>query len=637
VTSSAISVEAASANSPHDQVAAQIDDTTSPWLLALLLVALTLFAYWPTFSNGFVNYDDEGYVTQNSHLQPGLTRANISWAFRATTMANWHPITWISHMADIQFFGLHAAGHHATSLALHALNVVLLFYLLLSATAFLWRSFLVAALFALHPFNVECVAWVSERKTLLCTLFLFLALFAYGWYVRKPGIGRYAGVALLFAIGLAAKPMIITLPFALLLLDYWPLARLPVPHRREDLSLFFTKLWPLVLEKLPLLVLSAGSAYITVIAQDRSNAIAVNALLSASVRINNALWSYLRYPLKALWPVHLIVFYPHPENTLPLWKPLAGIIFIVLFTYFCVRHRNHRYLLTGWLWYLGCLVPVIGFVQVGRQAMADRYAYSTLLGIFVLVVWWAADHAASLGLRSRTAGAVAALFLIFFGAFTWRQTTFWENSFALFSHALEIAPVNFIAQNNMGGAYMQIGRPDLAYDYFQRAIEQKPRFGLAHYNLGVVLAGQGRRDDARREFQTAIQYSQDAAETASAYHNLGIVLLGDNQLADSVHMFSEALRLAPSKQSSYLARGLAEFRLNNFRAAEADFMAAAHLAPDAPACFWVGRSREAQGNTSGAIEAYRKALELQPDKQDAKQRLDALLSGRALPFDKSEN
>jgi protein O-mannosyl-transferase len=637
VTPSAISAETASAAPPEHQASAQIDHRASPWLLALLLVALTLFAYWPTFSNGFVNYDDNGYVTQNHHLQPGLTLSNISWAFRSTIMANWHPLTWISHMADVQLFGLRAAGHHATSLFLHALNVVLLFYLLLSATGFLWRSFVVAALFALHPFNVESVAWVSERKTLLCTLFLFLALFVYGWYIRKPGIGRYAAVALLFAAGLAAKPMIITLPFALLLLDYWPLARLPVPHSGEDRSLFLQKLWPLVLEKLPLLLLSAVSAYITVVAQGRSNAIAANELLSIPVRVANALWTYLLYILKALWPVHLIIFYPHPESTLALWKPLVAVLFIVLFTYFCLRHRDARYLLTGWLWYLGCLVPVIGFVQVGRQAMADRYAYSTLLGIFVLVVWWVGDNSASLGLRSRALGAVVAIFLIFFGAFTWRQTTFWKDSFTLFRHALEITPVNFIAQNNMGEAYIQVGRPDLAYDYFLRATQQKPRFGLSHYNLGIVLAGQNRNDDARREFQAAIQYAQDVPEAAAAYHNLGIVLLEDNQLPDAIHMFSEALRLVPGKQSSYLARGLAEFRLNNFRAAEADFVAGANLAPDAPACFWVGRSREAQGNSSGAADAYRKALQLQPDHRDAKERLDALLSGRMLPFNRSEN
>ena len=598
---------------------------------------MTVLAYWPTFSNGFVNYDDNGYVTQNVHLQPGLTAANISWAWQATIMANWHPITWMSHMADIQVFGLHAAGHHATSLLLHALNVVLLFYLLRSATGFLWRSFVVAALFALHPLNVECVAWVSERKSLLCTLFLFLTLFAYGWYVRKPGIGRYAAVAILFALGLASKPMIITLPFALLLLDYWPLARIAIPDSGESTSLFFKKSWPLVFEKFPLLILSAGSAYITVIAQARSKAIAISGNFSLPVRVANALWSYLLYLLKAIWPVHLAIFYPHPEDTLAVWKPLAALAFILLFTYFCMRGFRQRYLVAGWFWYLGCLVPVIGFVQVGRQAMADRYPYTPLIGIFVLVVWWVADRSSGLPNRSEILGGAAAIFLIFFGALTWRQTTYWKDSFALFGHALEISPVNFIAENNLGEAYIQSGRPDLAYDHFLRAIQEKPRFGLAHYNLGVVMVGQNRRADARAEFQSAIQYGQEASEIASAYHNLGIVMLEESQLAESIKMFTEALQLSPGKQSSFLARGLAEFRLNNFAAAEADFIAGANIAPDSAACFWVGRSREVQGNTTGAIEAYRRTLALEPGRADAKEHLDALLSGRMIPFVKSEN
>jgi len=637
VSSSALSVETVQANQPPNVDPSQDKDTTSPWLLALLLAVITLFSYWPTFSNGFLNYDDNGYILQNSHLQPGLTAANIFWAFRATTMANWHPITWISHMADIQLFGLHAWGHHATSLFLHALNVVLLFFLLRSATGFLWRSFFVAALFALHPFNVECVAWVSERKSLLSTLFLFLALAAYGWYLRKPGVARYSAVAMLFALGLASKPMIITLPFALLLLDYWPFARLPIPEDSESASLFFKKLWPLVFEKVPFFLLSGLSAYITVVAQARSNAIAVKGILTFPVRLANALWSYLLYILKALWPTRLIIFYPHPDNTLALWKPLLALAVILGFTYLCIRYRRERYMLVGWLWYLGCLVPVIGLIQVGRQAMADRYAYTPLIGIFVLVVWWAANHSAWLPHRSELLAGASAIFLVFFGALTWHQTAYWKDSFTLFNHALKISPVNFIAENNLGEAYLQIGRPDLAYEHFLHATEEKPRFGLGHYNLGIILVNQQRREEARKEFQLAIQYGQEKSDIASSYHNLGIIALEDNQPNEAINLVSEALRLSPGKQSSYLVRGIAEFRLNNFRAAEMDFIAGASVAPDASACFWVGRSREAQGNTSGAIEAYRKTLELQPDMYEAKERLDALVSGRVSPFARSDN
>lgn len=637
MTSSQPLIDLPSVEPAKHQTSALLDDAASPWLIALLLVAITLLSYWPTLSNGFINYDDPGYATQNRFLQPGLTLNNISWAFRATIMANWHPLTWISHMVDIQLFGLHAAGHHATSLLLHALNVVLLFYLLRCATGFLWRSAIVAALFALHPFNVECVAWVSERKSLLCTTFLLLALFAYGWYVRKPCIARHSAVAMLFALGLAAKPMIITLPFALLLLDYWPLNRLPVPDGRENLALFFKKLWPLALEKLPLLLLSAASAYVTVIAQARANTIAAGGNLALPVRVENALWSYLLYLLKAVWPLHLVIFYPHPEKTLGLAKPLAAVLFLLAFTYFTIRHLRQRYLLAGWLWYLGCLVPVIGFMQVGRQAMADRYPYIPLIGIFVLVVWWIADNSSRLPQRSEILAGATALFLLFFAGLTWRQTTYWKDSFTLFRHALQITPVNFIAENNLGEAYVDVGRSDLAYEYFLRSAQEKPFFGLAHYNLGVVLVGQNRRADARREFEAAIRYGQDAAETASAYHNLGIVMLEDGQLADARIALSEALRLVPGKQTSMLARGLVEFRLMDYAAAEADFTHGVTLARDPAAAYWVGRSREAMGNTRGAIDAYRSSLAMQPNMNEAKEHLDALLSERALPFSKSEN
>lgn len=593
---------------------------------------LTLTAYWPTFSNGFVNYDDPGYVLQNHFVQTGLNWSSVAWAWRATIMANWHPLTWISHMVDVQLFRLNPAGHHASSLLLHIVNVVLLFFLLFKGTGYIWRSSIVAAIFAVHPLNVECVAWISERKSLLCTTFLFLTLFAYGWYVRKPAVVRYLLVALLFALGLAAKPMIITLPFALLLLDYWPLERLPVPDSPEHKQAFRRGIARLALEKMPLLLLCAGSAYITVISQAKTNTIAANALLSMPVRIANALWAYVLYIGKGIWPVHLAIFYPHPENTIGFWKPALGLALLIVFSVLCLRHLGRRYLIVGWLWYLGCLVPVIGVIQVGRQAMADRYAYTTLMGIAVLVIWWVADNSYALRSKADSFAAAAVLLLIFFSVLTWRQTAYWKDSFTLFQHALDVAPNNFIAETNLGEAYMQIGRPDLAYDHFLHATQLKPRFGLAQYNLGVVLFGQNRRPEAREAFQMAIRYGQEIPEIAKAYHNLGSVMVQDNQLNDARAMFSEALRLVPSKQSSYLARGMVNFRLNDYRAAESDFQAGTSLSPDPPGFYWLGRSREKLGNLTGAADAYREALNLQPDLNDAKERLDALVSGRPLPF-----
>ena len=605
---------------------------SNPRLIALGLVVLTFAAYWPTLSNGFVNYDDPGYVVQNHNVQAGLNLSSVAWAWHATIMANWHPLTWISHMVDVRLFRLNPAGHHATSLAFHALNVVLLFFLLLKATAHLSRSTLAAAIFAVHPLNVECVAWISERKSLLCTTFLFLTLFAYGWYVRKPTVGRYLLVGLMFILGLASKPMIITLPFALLLLDYWPLERLPVPGTGEQRRAFMRRLAQLALEKAPLLLLCAGSAYITVFSQAKTNTIAANVYLSMPVRVANALWACLMYIAKGIWPLHLAIFYPHPENSIGLWRPVVAFVLLLLLSLYCLRHVQQRYLLVGWLWYLGCLVPVIGIVQVGRQAMADRYAYTTLLGIIVLVVWWVADHAPKLHLNAESSGTIAVALLLFFSVLTWRQTTYWKDSFTLFQHSLDVTHNNFIAETNLGEAYMQMNRPDLAYDHFLRATQEKPRFGLAQYNLGVVLVGQGRRNEAREAFQMAIRYGQEGSDMAQAYHNLGIVFLDDKQLRAAREMFSEALRLVPNKQSSYLARGMANYRLDDYRAAESDFLAGASLSPDPSAYFWLGRTRERLGDLRGAADAYSRALALQPNMNDAKERLEALASGRTLPF-----
>ena len=601
---------------------------TSPWLIAAALAVLTLVSYWPTFSNGFVNYDDDGYITQNHAVQQGLSFANVTWAFRATVMANWHPLAWISHMADVQLFGSHAAGHHATSLLVHIVNVVLLFFLLRAATGFLWRSAAISALFALHPFNVECVAWVSERKTLLCTLFLFLCLFAYGWYVRKPGISRYLLVALLFVLGLASKPMIITLPFALLLLDSWPLNRLPQLNDAEGRKAFLGKVWPLVLEKVPLLLFCAASAYVTVFAQGHSNAVASVLEMPLRARVGNALWSYVVYLAKGIWPVHLAIFYPHPETGLPLWKPALAGILLLLFSAYVLLHLEKRFLLTGWLWYLGSLVPVIGFVQVGRQAMADRYAYTPLLGIFVIVVWSLADDFPRTSQRSQTLAALTAAFLLFFAALTWRQTTYWKDSFSLFGHALQVIPENYMAENNLGSAYVDTGNTDAAYGHFLRATQERPRYGLAHYNLANMLRRQNRRGEAAAEFQLAIQYAQDPQQLANSYHNIGVMLLEDNKLDEARRAFTDALQAQPQKENSYVARGLAEFRLGDYAAAESDFAAGASLvATDGAAIYWLGRCREARGNISGAIEAYHQALVLQPELQEAKEHLEAATSG----------
>jgi len=354
----------------------------------------TLALYNPVNRHPFVNYDDDRYVTENAHVHNGLNWDTLTWAFSAEEQGNWHPLTWLSHALDFQLFHLNATGHHFTSLLIHSANAVLLFLFLLYATGRVGPSWFVAALFALHPINVESVAWVAERKNVLCTFFFFAALLAYCWYARKPAWRRYLAFAGLFALGLMSKPMVITLPFVLLLLDYWPLGRLkesppsasPIPQ---------ASLSKLLVEKLPLLALSAASAAITMQAQRAGGAVRSTAQFSLGVRVENAVVAYATYLWKTIWPAHLAPLYPHPGDSLPVWEVVISALVLLAVTSVVARFRAKRYLLTGWLWFLGTLVPVIGLVQVGDQAMADRYAYIPLVGIFVMIAWGVADLADS--------------------------------------------------------------------------------------------------------------------------------------------------------------------------------------------------------------------------------------------------
>jgi len=596
----------------------------SPLVLSLVLFAGTLFLYFPTLDSAFVNYDDPAYVTSNTHVLQGLSWNNIAWACFATVEANWHPLTWISHMSDVQMFGTNPRGHHIVSVVLHAFNVVLLFFVLRRATGYILRSAVVAALFAVHPLNVECVAWVAERKSLLSMFFLLLALLAYGWYASKRSVGRYAAVAVLFALGLAAKPMIVTLPLLLLLWDYWPLQRLA---SESDKRLTFFRL---VVEKIPLLLLSAASSWITLYAQHAGGALGNTELLPFSQRLGNAIYSYASYLGKGIWPSGLAVFYPHPEGSLALWKILAAALLLLTVTALAWLNRErHRYLLAGWLWYLVAMIPMIGIIQVGRQAMADRYAYLPFVGLFVVAVWGCAELFAQLKLSSFAQGAVTAAVLVAYASMAFLQINYWHNSYTLFSHALAVTSRNGIAEDNLGTALMEMGRPDMAQPHFEAAAEFIPQLSTAHYNLGVLQQQQNHPDDARREYELALQYSSDATEAAQAHSNLGFLLLSLSEsnptdLNEATNQFTAALQINPDKQNSLLGRGIAEYRQSNLDAAVADLSRAAQIAPLAQANFWLGRALEDKGQSQAAATAYAAALQLAPGMVEAQQRLDEL-------------
>jgi protein O-mannosyl-transferase len=588
----------------------------SPVYLALILFLGTLVLYIPALRSGFVNYDDPAYVTTNTHVLQGLSWGNIAWAFTATIEANWHPLTWISHMADVELFGLNPRGHHAVSVFFHALNVVLLFFVFARATGYLLRSAVIAALFAVHPLNVECVAWVSERKSLLSMMFLLFALLAYEWYSRDRTVVRYTFVVLAFALGLMAKPMIVTLPVLLLLWDYWPLQRDAGAHKLT----FFQ----LAAEKIPLFALSAASSWITIYAQRSGGAIGSAELLPLKLRFENAIYSYVAYVGKGIWPARLAVFYPHPENSLALWKVVAAALLLITFTLLAGLQRDRRrYLLIGWLWYLVAMLPMIGLVQAGRQAMADRYAYLPFLGLFVIAVWGCAELFASLKLSVSAQAAVVTVVLIAYASIAFLQIRYWHDSYALFSHALDVTSRNGVAEDNLGVALMDMGRPDLALPHFQAAAEYIPRLSTAHYNVGVLLQRQNQLDTARHEYELALQYSADARETAQANANLGFLLLDSDPAAALPH-FDTALQFNSEKQNWLFGRGLTEYRLHQLDAAVNDLAHAAQIAPFAPADFWLGRALEDLGEKQNAAKAYEIALKIAPDMAEAQQRLDAL-------------
>lgn len=592
-------------------------------VVCLLLVVATLALYNPVNRHPFVNYDDDRYVTENLHVHNGLTWETIAWALTATEQGNWHPLTWLSHALDWQLFHQNATGHHFTSLLIHAANAVLLFLLLIYASGRVGPSCFVAALFALHPINVESVAWVAERKNVLCTFFFFAALIAYCWYSRKPGWRRYLAFAGLFALGLMSKPMVITLPFVLLLLDYWPLGRIrggpasTPPIAQAPLS-------RLLVEKLPLLVLSAASAWITMQAQRAGGAMRSAAQFSIGVRLENALVAYVIYLWKMIWPSRLAPLYPHPGDSLGAWQIVVSALVLLAVTGVAVRFRSRRYLLTGWLWFLGTLVPVIGLVQVGDQAMADRYAYIPLVGIFVMIACGAADLADSrqIGFTARVVPAACILLALAFA--TNRQLGYWSSNYDLWTHALAVTDRNFIAQDNLGGALLMLDKPDEAYSHFQAAAEINPSDPMSHSNLGAYLQEHGRLTEAMEQYDRTISLTSDAGLLAATYANLGTAYrkLGEDEKARE--SYDQALRQNPGQSSAYLGLGQLLEKQNQLDDAIRNYSKSVELRPTDSGFLLLGHALERAGRRPEALAAYQAALKLSPENPEAQHAVDAL-------------
>lgn len=587
-------------------------------LSCLILASACFLVYSRALSNGFIEYDDETYITQNRYVQSGLTRATARWAFSTTAGGNWHPLTWISHALDVQMFGLAPAGHHFVSIVFHALNAVLLFLLLCKATGALGRSLTVALLFALHPLNVECVAWAAERKSLLSTLFFLLTLAAYGWYVRRPSIQRYGLLALCFAFGLMAKPMVITLPCVLLLLDFWPLRRVKLqaqPESRTDVAP--RSFSYLLLEKAPLFSLVVASAVTTLIAQSSTKAVMPLRVLPLSWRLVNAIRGYSLYLVKAIYPGGLAVFYP--ITSVPLWQFLASILLLTAISIWAWRERKqYPYLVVGWLWYLGIMVPVIGLVQVGSQSMADRYAYIPLIGVFVMVVWRLADAADSLSLPQRWQAVAACAVLLIFALLTRRQVGFWQNELSLWTHTAEVTPSNLVAEDNLGLALMDMHRFDESIAHLNNAIHIRPDEATPYIALTYILRDRDPQQ-AIKSGLTALSLPIEPKQAVAVNGNLGIAY---NHLGDFSHAsesFQAVLKQEPAEATAIMGLGYA---LMQQRAQKLKQDVEKH--PSAEGFSELGTLYEQASDAGRAGLAYQKALSIDPSLSSAQQGIQRL-------------
>lgn len=638
-------------------------------LISVGLVFLTAVTFWRVRNAEFVEYDDPVYVFQNPHVLNGLTWDGLLWA--ATSVgyeSNWHPLTWLSHMLDVSLFGKNPSGHHLVNLGFHVCNAVLLFLLWRWMTGAVWPGALVAVLFALHPMHVESVAWVSERKDVLSTMFGLLTIFAYVRYTRRPRFNRYALVALLFALCLMAKPMLVTLPFILMLLDYWPLRRngtakeATAESRRNKRHLkagpgasIGETLKRSFLEKLPLFVLSALSSAVTMIAQSRGGATLSLIQVPLGRRFENAIVSYCKYLLALVWPLDLAVFYPL-KMSFPFAQVVVSVVILFAATVVAVilARSGRPYAIVGWLWFLGTLVPVIGLVQVGNQAMADRYSYFSYVGLFVAIAWgaselWDRSRVSRPILTAAAAASVAACM-----ALAMSQIDYWQDTESLFWHWAAVSPDNAHSQNIFGKYTWERGNKDLeaagrlelegkkddaralsskadqerrvAVEHWREAIRIRPDFADGHNNLGFALQTMGQEVEAERHFRAAIEYSPGLAV---ARINLGALLLSQGKVEEAAQQFESALQSQPGNALAHRAMALTRLQQGKLEEAAIHFEELLRLKPDdVSAINDLGQIRARQGRMDEAVALFRRALSISPGFVPARSNLDSLIELR---------
>ena len=616
----------------------------SDLLILLGLAVVTFGIYAQVIGHRFIVLDDISYVEENPAVNRGVTLGGLAWAFTTFREGNWHPLTWISHMIDSQLFGTFAGGHLLVNALIHTANTLLLFWLLLRTTRARWSSALVAALFALHPLHVESVAWASERKDTLSTFFGLLSLIAYTRYAEAPSIRRYAWTAVTLALGLLAKPMLVTWPFLMLLLDYWPLGRFAavIPSEVEAATQppqaarpgfqsrrTTSKLTPrgpstslgmtikkLIIEKIPLFVLVAASAVVTSIAQSRAGAVRTFTEVPVALRLWNALVSYAKYLLRAFWPNDLAVFYPWPKGGIPAWQVIGAAVLLIGITAFCVFERKIRpYLIVGWLWFMGTLVPVIGLVQVGGQTMADRYFYIPSIGLFIAIVFGLADIAERRRIAPWVGAAMANVVVVVLATLTNAQIHRWTNSFTLFKHTLTVAPRNFAIEGDLGYALQRSGQLDEAAAHFEKAIQIQPNDQMSQLYMGIARFHQGRVPEAIEHAQVAIHLQPDSAK---AHNLLGMALAKQNRNEAALDEVRRAAELDPKDAEIRNNLGLTLARLGRAPEAVGEFHEALRLDPkNASAHSNLGLLLLASGKPEESILEFEAALQINPDLEAA--------------------
>ena len=592
------------------------------WLVCALLGTAALAVYWPALHCGFVNYDDPAYVTANWHVLHGFNGPDIRWAFTAVAASNWHPLTWLSHTLDCQWYGLRPAGHHLSSLLLHLANSILLFLLLRRLTGALWRSAIVAAMFALHPLRVESVVWISERKDVLSSFFWMLTVGAYVRYAEEFKVQGsrfkvyYALALILFALALMAKPMVVTLPFVLLLLDYWPLGRLQFGPKFS---------WRPVVEKIPFFVLTAASSVVTFLVQDRTGAVASAARFPLGVRLANIPVAYTRYLTRNFWPADLAAFYPYVEWR--SWEIIGAVALLAGVTAWALwRARAAPYLAVGWFWFLGMLVPAIGLVQAGGQSLADRYSYLPCVGLWIMVVWGLHDLASVRPRLCEALATAAGLAVVLFAFMAWRHTHDYKDSGTLWEATLRSYPDCLPAHNNLSRWLMDQGRWDEALDHCRKALAILPSDPTAHDDLSRIFLHQGKVDEAIAEGLKSIQF-QPRSEVNR--QTLARAYLQKGDFAAAAASFNEAIKIEPSAAEAWCNLGYALLQQGQIPQATAAYQKALELSPDyALAHNDLGNIRLRQGRLDEAMEQFQRAVALAPSLAEAHYNLAGILARR---------